>query len=251
MNRKMNNTRNMISRLQRRNSSWKIIIGNINSFPSEYDGKNKLKMDMLKKMVTGQHTDIIMISEHNRNLANMGKNSQPLELVKRWWKNTIVRSSYLISSSKAMFEPGGTMIITTKSKALTCAAGVDKDNLGQWNYITLKGKKEYYTTVISIYRPNKYQETYMRQTAYTAKRRKTMTNEMNPENMCYYDLKDLIQQKKNSGHQVIVAGDFNDDLNDPKSVTHVFMTSLGLKELMITQYGEGGTCNLFPWNQKN
>jgi hypothetical protein len=65
------------------------------------------------------------------------------------------------------------MIITNEhSSTHTCDSGVDRDSLGRWNFVTLKGKRDYYTTVISIYPPSTNKETYMRQTAFTAKRRK-------------------------------------------------------------------------------
>jgi hypothetical protein len=50
--------------------------------------------------------------------------------------------------------------------------GEDEQQLGRWNYISLRGKHETYTTIISVYRPAKQQETYARQTAYSAKRGK-------------------------------------------------------------------------------
>jgi hypothetical protein len=41
------------------------------------------------------------------------------------------------------------------------------------------------------------------------------------------------------GHEVLIAGDFNDDLNDPNSATQQFMQRVGLRELMIEKYGHG------------
>jgi hypothetical protein len=52
-------------------------------------------------------------------------------------------------------------------------------------------------------------------------------------------LKDLIQDKRNTGHKIIVAGDFNDDLNNKKVGNKSFMDQMGLKELMISNYGKG------------
>jgi Endonuclease/Exonuclease/phosphatase family. len=209
-----------------RTKTWQIVIGNINSFPNEYNGSNKYKLDTLKSLVTKHHSDIILISEHNRNFTNSGTKPQSLD-IKHWWKNTVIRTSSLASANTCAYEPGGTMIITnTRSTAHTCEAGVDRENLGRWNYITLKGKRNYYMTVISVYRPTKYQETYLRQTAYTAKRRKILGIDKTPENLWFYDLKDLIEKKMIDGHEVIVAGDFNDDLNNPKAITRVFMSSL-------------------------
>jgi hypothetical protein len=131
------------------------------------------------------------------------------------------------------------MIVTnTRSSAHTCAAQQDSHQLGRWNSITLKGKYDRYTTIISIYRPSVYQATYLRQTAYSAKRRKVVPH-MSPNDLWYHDLSDLVTEKISQGHEVIVAGDFNDDLNDEKGKTRLFMKTLGLRELMIDRYGKG------------
>lgn len=79
----------------------------------------------------------------------------------------------------------------------------------------------------------------MRQTAFTAKRRKVLGNEDTPDKLWFLDLKDLIQDKRTKGHEIIVAGDFNDDLNNEKSATRVFMDQMGLTEIMISNYGKG------------
>lgn len=139
-----------------------------------------------------------------------------------------------------MYEPGGTMIVThSRASAHTCMAGQDNQQLGRWNCITLKGKQEHYTTIVSIYRPTKQQETYMRQTAYTSKRRKVLTNDHTPETLWFSDLSALVKEKLEQGHEVIVAGDFNDNLNDNKSLTNKCMDNLGLKEILINEYGNG------------
>jgi hypothetical protein len=36
------------------------------------------------------------------------------------------------------------------------------------------------------------------------------------------------------GHEIIIAGDFNDDLNNRNCTTVTFMRNLGLKELLLT-----------------
>jgi exonuclease III len=222
-----------------KHSTWRIVIGNINSFPNNNDGNNKYKLDNLQKLVQQQQCDILLISEHNRNLNNTPRRNHPAEILKRWWQQTIVRGSYLVSTSKSSFEPGGTMIVTnTRSTAHTCSADLDSHSLGRWNLITLKGKRDHYTTLISIYRPSPSQATYLRHMAYTAKRRKAFP-ELSPDKLWYIDLQDIIQEKITAGHQVIVAGDFNDDLNDEEGKTRLFMHRLGLREIMIDSYGRG------------
>lgn len=222
------------------NDYWRLIIGNINSFPGAKGGINKFKMDRLKQLTVGKEGDIIMMSEHNKNLSATTYNDKPSELIKKWWPATITRSAYLVSANKSRFEPGGTMIIThSKSTAHTCSHGEDTQHLGRWNYITLRGKKDKYTTIISVYRPSTQQETYLRQAAYTAKRRKTLQLEESPDTLWYADLKSLITDKLEMGHEVIVAGDFNDDLNNKNSMTNQFMYQLGMREVMIESAGKG------------
>jgi hypothetical protein len=151
-----------------------------------------------------------------------------------------VRSSFLASSSYSTYEPGGTMIVThSRASAHTCMAGQDNQQLRQWNYITIKGKREHYTTIVSIYRPTKQQETYMRQTAYTSQHRKVLTDAQTPETLWFSDLSALVKEKLEQGHKVIVAVDFNDYLNDNKSLTKKCMDNLGLKEILINEYGNG------------
>lgn len=118
--------------------SWRITIGNINSFPMEHNGNDKYKLDILKKLVVDNNSDIIMISEHNRNVQNMSKNETLQKIIKHCWPRTITRMAYLKAASTAIFEPGGTIIITnSRSTNHTCHYGEDKHLLGRWNYITL------------------------------------------------------------------------------------------------------------------
>jgi hypothetical protein len=60
-----------------------------------------------------------------------------------------------------------------------------------------------------------------------------------PDKLWFIDLQDIIQEKISAGHQVIVAGDFNDDLNDAKGKTRLFMERLGLREIMLESFGKG------------
>jgi hypothetical protein len=140
---------------------------------------------------------MIMVSEHNKNMHAIEYQRKPATLVKQWWQQTILRWSQLISTSTANFEPGGTMIIThTRSTAHTCSAGDDKYHLGRWNYITLRGKQEQYTTIISVYRPTQQQETFLRQTAYTAKRMHENNRTISTAEIWFLDLEELIIEKR-------------------------------------------------------
>lgn len=64
-------------------STWNLMVGNITSFPNEFDGQNKYKLDKLKELVMRGQTDILLMSEHNRNIQIMQKKSQPLEILRK------------------------------------------------------------------------------------------------------------------------------------------------------------------------
>lgn len=231
---------NKIRNIGRQKQAWRITIGNINSFPNDSNGTNTVKLDIFQQLVVGNQSDIILISEHNKNMTNIDYHQQPGLCMKKWWPSTVVRTSFLALTSRAKYEPGGTMIVTnSRATAHTCTAGEDSQRLGRWNYITLRGKKDQYTTIFLVYRPSRYQETHMRQVSYSAKRRKVMSNEITPEDLWYCDLGAAIEEKLSVGHEIIIAGDFNDDLSDADGKTRQFMENLGLCELLIEAYGRG------------
>lgn len=59
------------STILQNNDQWRLIIGNINSFPGSEGGMNKYKLKRFKKLVTGKESDIIILSEHNKNLSKI------------------------------------------------------------------------------------------------------------------------------------------------------------------------------------
>jgi hypothetical protein len=60
MNRIMKNTNNGTA------NTWRITIGNINSFPNGNEGTQQYKLDMFRKLVVGNNSDIVLLSEHNK-----------------------------------------------------------------------------------------------------------------------------------------------------------------------------------------
>lgn len=71
--------------MDRNPEDWRITIGNINSFPTDSKGHNGHKVDILKKLVVQNGSDIVMISEHN-----LSHNAQPNNIVKKLWPRTII-----------------------------------------------------------------------------------------------------------------------------------------------------------------
>lgn len=135
-----------------RRKAWRIVMGNINTFPCDERAGNEVKLNMLNKLIGNESTDIVLISEHNKNMRYLPKKLQPWTIMKSWWDRKAIRSTYLKLTVATTNEPGGTMIITTaRATAHTIKAGEDEYNLGRWNYVTLRGRNQHMTTVISAY----------------------------------------------------------------------------------------------------
>lgn len=181
----------------------------------------------------------MLIAEHNKNIVWLPKKKHPMSIMKQWWKKTAVQTSNLKSSSESSTEPGGTMIITnSRSTAHTIFAGEDAVLLSRWNYIMLRGKNKE-TTIVSIFRPQETQAASWRQLVASIKNRQTDEMVANPNDMWYRDLAHFIREKRQAGHSIIIAGDFNDDLNNRQSRINQFMEREGLREIMVERYGPG------------
>ena len=221
---------------------WRILIGNIGTFPHENDGKGKLKMDLLKHLYTSSDSDIIMLSEHNLNTSNI--TDRPQDIMAQWVENSQGRFTEMKRkedstewNERSRYEDGGTGIVTNrKATAHIIASGEDSRKMGRWNWVTVKGKLNQKTTFISIYKPQKTQRTYERQLAKLRDEGELLKD---AEQCWYEDLKRLVEEKNTEGNKVIIGGDFNDDLNRRKGKINKFMKKLGLKEAMMNRYGAG------------
>ena len=118
--------------------------------------------------------------------------------------------------------------------------GIDNRNLGRWTWITVKGKRDSQTTIITAYRPINQQVTAQNQLGTL---RKIHTSKQ-PEEFWEDDLASLILSKKELGG-VIVIGDFNDDLNKNDGKVNTFFRHLDMRELLNEKHGEGPATHSF------
>ena len=96
--------------------------------------------------------------------------------------------------------------------------GSDSRRLGRWSTMTTTGKNELHTTIITCYCPVKGTCTgsaYVQHLKYMADHRNEPPDDMDcPRQLFGHDLKEYIYSLQNSGHQIIVMGDFNDNPNN-------------------------------------
>ena len=232
-------------------TDWRLLIGNIGTFPNESNGARKMKLDTLKDLYTRSDAEILLMSEHNLNLHNTAYDQQPQNVMKKWVENSSGRFTNIKMNDKETWEDndrieyGGTGIMTNRrANAHVIDRGDDERQLGRWTWVTIRGKHNCATTIVSIYRPEKQQSTYSRQLARirrdSMKEGEEILRNKEPDDLWFEDLEKLFRDKRKEGHEIIIAGDFNNNLNDKDGKVIKFMRQkLRMNEAMIDRYGKG------------
>ena len=222
-------------------SDWRFFFGNINTL-GNYDNKyNATKWGQLKYLFDESKPDVVGISEHSRVISRMKRENRPQEVIGPWQPRTVCRFSWLRNKTNTTtYETGGTGIVTMgKGSTHTIGSGEDDKGMGRWNWITLQGKHDKKTTIISIYRPGKNQMILDKQQAHISKQRPGVAMQIGPQELWDKELILLVKSFQDKEHDIIVAGDWNDDLNNKRGAVQVMMTNIGLTELLTSRYGVG------------
>jgi hypothetical protein len=225
-------------------TDWRLMVVNVNNFPTEYNAHEKAKYDILKQEITSSGAEVIGMTELGRNENNLPNQLKPSNIVKKWFKNGTATSAWNQRETRSSFEPGGVMSITQgKCSAHTIKRGKDTKNLGRWAWATFKGKQNRKTTVITTYRATNHQATAQNQLGTI----RQANLSIQPETLWENDLSVLIQEKKSLG-EVIVMGDFNDDLNESEGKVSKFFRSKEMREIISEKYGKGPATYQFGRN---
>ena len=158
-----------------------------------------------------------------------------------WRENRRVQAANNITKpSTAEFQVGGTATVAFDDWVFRISKqGSDIRLLGRWAWLTITGKNNCNTTIITCYCPVRGKSTgsvYSQQLIYMAENRALIPAETTcPRQLYGIDLKLLIEEKAGLGHQIIVCGDFNSDYPELKA----WMLGLNLEDLLSTKYGLG------------
>jgi hypothetical protein len=178
---------------RKRATDWRILLSNINNFPTEGSGEGKAKIDTLKSLIMKSDADIFGFTEFGKNEDEISFQNRPSTQVKGWMNKACTQVEWLKSESKSMYESGGVMMITQeKSSAHMIDKGGDKEDMGRWAWVTIKGKSNKRTTIITTYRARNYQQIAIRQLGIIRKKHCTKQ----PEEAWEEDLIKLIRGEK-------------------------------------------------------
>ena len=222
---------------KRKEDDIRIIGGNVNTFPVTYSSANKMKKEKLKNIICNTDVDILAISEHNLNVRQIALDQRPSEVIAGWRAKSIATFGYM-DNSKNTYSLGGNGIVSFDELAKKMIqTGHDNKKLGRWTWNTYKGKNDKQLTIISCYRPDVHQVTYRTQLAQLVHKDDVNTDKYDHKRAWYNDLETLIKSKLAQEHEIIVVGDFNEDLENEESDINKLMKELDMSNSIKSRYG--------------
>ena len=126
------------------------------------------------------------------------------------------------TDERKTWQQGGTATIATNTlTSHIYKKGEDTRNMGRWSWITLRDPTQViHTTIITLYYPCTNIGTYTVYSQQLEKIRATMPKYTGTATDLYNeDLEAFIKEQTESNNQVIIMGDFNQDMNKNNRIT--------------------------------
>jgi len=196
------------------------------------------KIDTWKEMVL--HCDVNILIEINKDMSRVKESDRLEAITKGWWKGSMCRTEYLVEEDNAFREQrqqGGVAILANGSIIThIIAQGGDERKLGRWRWFTIRGKNQRKTCIIGCYRPGPAWVATSNQAVALHKKRALGDCVQDPYHLWIEDLKTLIRARQNEGCEIILTGDFNEDLQDEVNAIILMTEELGLREALLEKY---------------
>jgi hypothetical protein len=218
---------------QKMENTVRIGLRNINSLPlKSTHSKNDI---FIQDIMNGQF-DIFCATEVNLAWQNLDGNNKLYER----FRGKLEFCKYITSNNKDptyrdQFQRGGTL---TMCSGPLCAritnTGSDNNLAGRWSWMKFTGKNGLTLVVVTLYRP-----VYSKGATSTYQQQKSIILDQNidvcPQEQLLQDLlKDMVTWIQ-AGHQIIITGDFNEDVRGRNIKT--YFHKLDMRELIHDQHG--------------
>ena len=200
-----------------------------------------LKMEKIKKFIIQHNVDIVGLSEVNKDWRRVKQDNTIWNTTKNWREHRRVQVSQNKTSppGNSEFLVGGTAMAAFDDVVFKiCEQGEDFRHLGRWSYITIAGKNNMKTTIFTCYCPNHGKSpgsTYSQHLVYMSENVGNNISTTCPRQLFGMDLKQVVEDRMNDGHQVILLGDFNTEFEKLTSWMH----NIGLQDLIQKKHGDG------------
>jgi len=208
---------------------------NLNGISGE--SKTSMQTKLHDTAATLEHLNISLLgaSEHHLAMSNPKRKQRIYELERRIHKE--LHTKFFLHSSKETTTNdrrlmGGTGIIALKSTiGRLCPNACGGDDMGRWTYVHLQRANGRTLTVVSIYQVCHTPTNKQGGTAWHQQRRaldgQNGLNE-HPREAFITDLTNFLGQLKDKNHDLIVGGDWNETLTEPRSKVLRMSLDIGL-----------------------
>ena len=227
---------------RKREDHIRILLVNVNSigFISDQRSLESLKMEKLKRLIIKESVDYAALTETNKNWSAVPQEHSIWNGTQGWRQHRRAQVSWnktIRSTEERLI--GGTASLAFDDLVFRISQqSNDIRNLGRWSIVTIKGKNNLTTSVITCYCPVKNASSpgsvYSQHLTYLAQHREEIPAHIQcPRQLFGYDLANTITNLQQSGQQVLVMGDFNSDYTKLKE----WMMDKGLVDLIAAKHG--------------
>jgi hypothetical protein len=171
----------------------------------------------MREFIQQNNIDIYMVAEVNVNWCIVGKRNSIWDIARQWFERQKVSASYnQRDRSCKQYQPGGTAVICREETAMRAiAAGQDPKRLGRWSWTLLRGKENKLTRVVSVYVPC-IARTFGCRKVYCQQQKALlkMGKVGSVLKVFWEDLWSQVDTWREEGNQLIMAGDWNTDVQN-------------------------------------
>ena len=198
-------------------------------------------MEKLKKLIIQHEFDFVGLCEVNKEWRRVKQDYTIWNATANWKRSRRVQVSQNSTRPprNSEFLVGGNASIAFDDLTpRICDQGEDFRKLGRWNYITIAGKNNIKTTIFTCYCPSHGKSpgsVYSQQLTYLSDLKNKVTNTDCPRQLFGMDLKQVLEEKSEAGHQLVVMGDFNSTYDKLSS----WMLQVGLIDVHHKKFGRG------------
>ena len=179
-----------------------------------------MKNGLLRESLALHHIDIIGLSEINIKWDRIYHSNRLKQRVFKWWENSHCSYAYNYKDlSKAIYQPGGTALISLHSSShrVIPKSLSDPHGLGRWTSTLYNGKRGINLRIIQVYCPSppcsaSFNSSYAQQHRYFLQSQLSDC----PRQLFFQHLSTFIQERLQAQEQIVIMGDFNHVVDSDK-----------------------------------
>ena len=201
------------------------------------------------------HVDIFCCAEINRDVKQPKVSEKISSINKRHFQHHRYVASTSTWKPKSTYKPGGTAIMVVQATT-TLVQSTTRDRMGRWAATTLSGINNTGVTIISAYQvcqtkitgKNTAANQQISQLIEEASRQSEIAR-LNPREAFIRDLHQFIRQQQQNGNQILLLGDFNEEMGSGNSGIANLSIECGLIDIFGIRLGTA--TNPSTWQRGN